>query len=97
MKYSVKYSTFFFNDIAAVETYLSQFSETAFARFKAAFNKSIEKVKATPMMYAVYPFAPEYRHIVIDKYVIIYKFYEKGNIIYMYRLLHGAQNIPEYL
>jgi len=97
MKYIVKYSSFFFNDTAAVETYLSQFSESAFPRFKSALDKSIEKIKAMPMMYAVYPFAPEYRHIVIDKYVLIYRFSEKGNTIYMYRLLHGAQNIPEYL
>ena len=50
-----------------------------------------------PIMSAEYTFAPQYRHIVIDRYVIIYRFHEKENVISLYRLLHGAQNIPDYL
>ena len=97
MKCAVKYSTFFFSDLAVVGDYLSQFSETAFARFKDALRICIENARNMPMMYASYNFAPEYRHIVIDKYVVIYRFFENDNTIYMYRLLHGAQNIPDYL
>ena len=97
MKCTVKYSTFFFNDLTVVENYLSQFSETAFTRFMDVLRDRIENVKNMPMMYAEYTFAPQYRHIVIDKYVIIYQFHENENVIYMYRLLHGAQNIPDYL
>lgn len=81
----------------AVENYLSQFSETAFTRFKDALLSRIENVKNMPMMYAEYTFAPQLRHIVIDKYVAVYRFYEESNTVYMYRLLHGAQNIPDYL
>ena len=97
MKCSVKYSTFFYNDLAAVEDYLSQFSETAFSRFKDMLYDRIERAKDMPMMYAAYPYAPEYRHIVINKYVVFYRFQEDENTIYMHRLLHGAQNIPDYL
>ena len=97
MKCTVKYSTFFLNDLATVEDYLSQFSVTAFDRFKDILRDRIENAKNMPMMYAEYTFAPQYRHIVIDKYVVVYRFYESDNVIYMYRLLHGAQNIPDYL
>ena len=97
MKCTVKYSTFFFDDLLAVESYLSQFSETAFSRFRDALQSRIENAKNMPMMYAEYTFAPQFRHIVIDKYVAIYRFYEENNTVFMYRLLHGAQNIPEYL
>jgi plasmid stabilization system protein ParE len=97
MKCTVKYSTFFLNDLAVVGGYLSQFSETAFTHFKDTLHDRIEKAKDMPMMYAAYPFAPEFRHIVIGKYVVIYRFFENDNRIYMYRLLHGAQNIPDYL
>ena len=97
MKQTVEYSTFFYNDLTVATDYISRFSASASARLIDALRDRIEKVKDMPKMYAVYPFAPEYRHIVIDKYVIIYRLYEDENKIYMYRLLHGSQNITDYL
>jgi len=50
-----------------------------------------------PKMYAIYPFAPEYRHFVVDRFVVIYRFEEDTGEILIYRLLHGAQNISDYI
>ena len=97
MKCTVELSVFFVSDITAVEAYISQFSESAFSRFKNMLSRCIDNIRDMPMMYAAYPFAPEYRHVVIDKYVMIYRYIEKENKVSIYRLLHGAQNIPEYL
>jgi plasmid stabilization system protein ParE len=97
MRYSIKYSDFFFSDISAVTDYLSKYSSTASIRFKALLRDRIEKAKAMPLMYAILPYAPRYRHIVIEKYVVVYRVDEEHHRIFMYRLLHGAQDIQSYL
>ena len=97
MEYSLCYSNFFFDDLAVVMAYLSQYSDSAPSRFKDHLFERIEKVKTMPEMYATYSFAPEYRHIVIDRYIVIYRVEKEGRKIYMYRLLHGAQDIQSYL
>lgn len=97
MKYSATYSSFFFNDLAVATDHLSQFSATASARFKSVLRDRIEKIKAMPDMYSILPFTTEYRHIVIQKYVVIYRVDEKEHTVLLYRLLHGSQDIPRYL
>jgi plasmid stabilization system protein ParE len=97
MRYSVEYSDFFFNDLATVADYLSKHSSTAPARFKALLQDRIGKARAMPEMYAILHYAPKYRHIVIEKYVALYRVDTANRKIYMYRLLHGAQDIQKYL
>jgi addiction module RelE/StbE family toxin len=97
MRYSIGYSPDFFDDLTAITDYLSKYSSTASARFKALLRDRINKVKAMPSMYAALSYAPGYRHIVIEKYVAVYRVDEANRRVFMYRLLHGAQDIKNYL
>jgi plasmid stabilization system protein ParE len=90
MKYKVDYSTFFFSDLAVITDYLSQFSSSASLRLKDSLRDRIEKIKVMPNMYEEYRYAPEYRHIVIDKDVVFYQIDDMKKTILLYRFLHGA-------
>jgi plasmid stabilization system protein ParE len=97
MKYSAEYSYYFYNDLAIATDNLSQYSGTASARFKALLRDRINKAQEMPMMFASHPDAPRYRHIVVGKYVLIYRVEELAHRIYLYRLLHGSHDIKSYL
>ncbi len=97
MIYSVEFSKFFLKDLLVAIDYLSQYSLSAPERFRERLYTRIENLKTAPKVYAEYPFAPEYRHIVIDKYIAVYRVEEETNRIFMYRLLHGKQDIASYL
>ena len=87
MQYTIRFSTFFYNDLAIVTAYLSQYSTSASSRFQARLRAQIDHIREMPDMYEAYRFAPAYRHVVVDKYVAIYKVDEEKREILLYRLL----------
>ena len=97
MKYKIVYSPQSKEDAKAIQRYLRQFSDKAPVRFKNTMREKLEKVKENPCMYGQYRYQPKYRSVQIEKYVLFYETDDEQKIIYIFRILHGAQDMPSYL
>lgn len=97
MKYKAVFSQESREDAKAIQLYLRQFSQNAPSRFKDTLRDKINKVKENPHMYEPYRYQPKYRSMPIEKYLLFYEVDDKQNIIYVFRILHGAQDTPSYL
>ena len=98
MAYTVKPSIHAREDRKNIVRYLSQYSVNAPYKFKNELKKYIQILSQTPLIFAAYNFNPEYRHVVIyGSYVIFYTVNEKDRTVFIYRILHGAQDIENIL
>lgn len=97
MSYQVRYSVFARRDTEKILDDLSRYSVSAPDRFADRLEEQVERIKEMPYLYEEYRFAPKYRRMVIDKYVVLYQVLEEEQAILVYRVLHGAQNILQYL
>jgi len=98
MSYSVKPSRFAKEDRKNITIYLEQYSKTAPSRFSKELKKYIGILSETPFIFSEYQSKPEYRHVVIfGSYVMFYTVDESLKTVYIYRILHGAQDIESIL
>ena len=98
MKYAVKPSVFAKADRKNIIRYLEQYSAAAPVKFKQALKKYIEIISDTPNMFSKYSNELSYRHVVVfGSYVMFYAVNESEKTIYIYRILHGAQDIDNIL
>ena len=98
MRYTAKASTQAKNDRKRIVKYLSQFSVNAPIKFKQELKKHIDFVTSTPNMFSRWDSNPDYRHVVIfGSYVMFYTVDEASKIVFIYRILHGSQDIANIL
>jgi plasmid stabilization system protein ParE len=98
MNYTDKVSTFAKSDRQEIVKYLSQYSIRAPLRFKQELKKYIEIVWQSPLIFSKFEFIPEYRHVVIfGSYVLFYTVDETSKTVFIYRILHGSQDIEHIL
>jgi len=98
MKFAIKTSTHAKNDRKSIIKYLSQFSVNAPIKFKQELKKHIDFVASTPNMFSKWEPNPRYRHVVIfGSYVMFYTVDETTKTVFIYRILHGSQDIANIL
>jgi toxin ParE1/3/4 len=97
MKYKLLFSPESKEDAKAIRLYLRQFSVKAPARFKSLIQEKLDKVRVYPQMYTTYRYQPKYRCIPIENYLLFYEVNDQEKVIYIYRILHGAQDTRSYL
>ena len=96
-RYNVAFSPEAKEDVKAIQRYLRQFSPKAPVRFGEAMREKLDTVKENPHMYEQYRYQPRYRCIPIEKYLLFYEADDEQKVIYVFRVLHGAQNMPDFL
>jgi plasmid stabilization system protein ParE len=98
MAYTVKTSIFAKSDRQSIVKYLSQYSVNAPFRFKQELKKYIEIVSKSPLIFSVSDVAPKYRHVgIFGSYVMFYAVDETSKTVFIYRILHGSQDIEHIL
>ena len=97
MAYKLLFSSESKDDVRAIQHYLRQFSQKAPERFRRIMQEKLEKVRDNPNMYEQYRYQPRYRCVQIEKYLLFYYVDDKQKTIYIFRVLHGAQDTPSYL
>ena len=97
MAYDVKLLGIAENDLDEICEYLSQFYPNTPSKFLDALDKDFKNASLNPYMYPVYEYNKEYRRIVTNDYLVFYKVDEENNLVRVFRILHGKQNIPTIL
>ena len=98
MSYTVIPSRFAKEDRKNITVFLEQYSKTAPARFNNELKKYISILGDTPYIFSIYQSNPEYRHVVVfGSYVVFYTIDDETKTVYIYRILHGAQDIENIL
>ena len=97
MAYDVKLLGFAENDIDEICKYLSQYYTGTPGKFLDALEKDFENVSLNPYMYPKYQYNKEYRKIGANDYIVFYKIDTENNLVRIYRILHGKQNISTIL
>ena len=96
MSYKIEYISTFYSDVRSVMVFLAEYPSKA-ARIFAKAEKSISNLKEMPEMYPVYMDIPTYRFIVVEDYLVFYRFIQESGIVEVHRLLYGRIDIPEYM
>jgi plasmid stabilization system protein ParE len=98
MYYTVTPSRFAKEDRRNITVFLEQYSKTAPSRFNNELKKYINILGDTPYIFSEYQSNSEYRHVVVfGSYVIFYTIDDELKTVYVYRILHGAQDIENIL
>jgi len=95
--YDVKLLGIAESDIDEICNYLSQFYPGTPGKFLDALDKDFENVSFNPYMYPVYEYNEKYRKIVTNDYLVFYVVDEENNLVRVYRILHGKQNVNTIL
>jgi len=96
MSYKLEYISTFHYDVQAVADFLAEYPSKA-ARIFAKAEKSISNLKVMPEMYPIYMDVPSFRFIVVEDYLVFYKFIRECGLVEVHRLLHGRMDIPEHM
>jgi len=96
MSYKIEFIATFHSDVHTVVDFLSAYPIKV-ARIFAIADKSISNLKEMPEMYPVYLDAPSFRFIVVEDYLVFYKFIREIGIVEVHRLLYGRMDIPEHM
>ena len=96
MSCKIEYISTFLSDVQTVADLLVEFPNKA-ARIFAKADKSISNLKEMPEMYPVYMDVPSFRFIVVEDYLVFYKFIKDRGIVEVHRLLYGRMDIPEHM
>ena len=97
MAYDVKLLGLAENDIDEICKYLSQFYTGTPEKFLDVLEKDFENISFNPYMYPKYEYNKEYHKIVTDDYLVFYKIDAENNLVRVFRILHGKQNIGTIL
>ena len=96
MNYEIEYLSTFHSDVQTVADFLREYPSKA-ARIFAEAEKSISNLREMPEMYPVYLDVPSFRFIVVEDYLVFYKFIKDRGIVEVHRILYGRMDIPEHL
>ncbi|MCL2164241.1 MAG: type II toxin-antitoxin system RelE/ParE family toxin [Oscillospiraceae bacterium] len=96
MSYKIEYISTFCSDVQSVVNFLIEYPSKA-ARIFAKADKSISNLEEMPEMYPIYMEAPAFRFIVVEDFLVFYKFIQDSGIVEVHRLLYGRMDIPEHM
>jgi len=97
LKYNASFSIPAKEDKNEIKKYLSKFYPDTPKRFTAALRKHIDNLKQNPYMYPVYPENPDYRRMLVDNYIVLYKIIEEAKKVEIFRILRASWDLPKYL
>jgi addiction module RelE/StbE family toxin len=97
LKYNASFSILAKEDKNEIKRYLSQFYPETPKRFTTALKKHISILKENPYMYPIYPENPDYRRMVVDNYIVLYKIIDDEKKIEIFRILRASWDLPKYL
>jgi len=98
MEYKIRISTFAKMDKKDIIQYLEQYSVNAPSRFEQELKKYIGIICENPYIFSEHYVNPNYRSVVVyGSYIMFYTVDELSNIVFIYRILHGSQNIDKIL
>jgi len=80
-----------------IKRYLSQFYPETPRRFTTTLKKQIAQLKQNPYMYPVYQENSDYRRMIVDNYIVMYKIIEEEKKIEISRILRASWDLPKYL
>jgi len=95
--YNVKLLGIAEKDIDEICEYLSQFYPGTPGKFLDSLDKDFENVNLNPYMYPVYEYNKKYRRIVTNDYLVFYTIDEENNLVRIYRILNGKQDVKTIL
>ena len=96
MKCSVEYISTFYIDIQSIQEFLIDFPSKV-ARIINKTDEALLNLVEMPEMYPVYKMIPEFRFIVIEDYLVFYKYKKNERLIEVHRLLYGGMDIPSHM
>jgi len=97
LKYNTNFSTLAKEDKNEIKRYLSKFYLETPKRFTTALKKQIGQLKKNPYMYPIYQENPDYRRMIVDNYIVMYKIVEEVKKIEISRILRASWDLPKYL
>ena len=96
MSCKIEYLSSFYSDVKSIIDFLSDYPKKAERIFQKA-EKSIGYLNEMPEMYPVYQDIPLFRFIVVEEYLVFYRFIEERNLVEIHRMLNGRMDIPTHL
>ena len=81
-------------NLREIALYLSQFYENTLGKFMDHLDKSVSHLEEMPYMGIAFG---NFRRLVVGDYLVFYKVDEEVRIVWMYRILHGTQNLQNKL
>jgi addiction module RelE/StbE family toxin len=97
LKYKANFTTLAKEDKNEIKIYLSGFYPDTPKRFTSLLKKHISGLKENPYTYPIYPENPDYRRMVVDNYIVLYKIIEESRKIEISRILRASWDLPKYL
>jgi len=97
LKYKTKFLSLAIEDKEEVKQYLSQFYPSTYRKFTGALKIKLTNLKENPYMYAIYPENPNYRHIIVGNYLLLYRIIENDKKVEIIRILRASWNISDYI
>ena len=96
MSYKIKYLPLANQDLADIFDFLAEYPQKRLRIFEK-LDKCLTHLLAMPKMYPVYEYAPKFRKITLDDYLVFYRLFEDEQIIEIHRILYGKMDIQKYL
>lgn len=97
MKYKVVLLKGARENLREIRTYLSQYYPSTPKKFRTEFEKQVAALQDHPYMFEEYAENPKYRKMVVMNYLAFYKVDEENHLVQIYRVLHGARDIKQFL
>ena len=98
MKYNIFILISANNDLITIRDDLAEFGESQANAFIDSFHKFIGNVSIMPSMFPEYNRKPKYRKAPLAyDYLAFYRVDKKNKTVKIYRILHGKQNIANFL
>jgi len=96
MSYKIEYISTFHSDVQSIVGFLAEHPRKA-ARIFAKADRSISNLKEMPEMYPVYIDVPSFRFIVVEDYLVFYRFIQESGIVEVHRLIYGRMDVAEHM
>jgi len=97
LKFKASFSPHAKEDKIEIKNYLSKFYSTTPKRFTTSLKKHVSNLKENPYMYPVYPEIPEYRRMVVDNYIVLYKIFDELKKVEISRILRASWDLQKHL
>jgi len=97
LKYNANFLSLAIEDKKEIKAYLSKFYPETPKRFTVSLKKHISNLKENPYMYPVYSENQNYRRMIVDKYIVLYRIIEEEKKVDIIRILRASWDLPKYL
>ena len=97
MKFKAVFSPHAKEDKNEIKRYLSKFYPMTPKRFTKDLRKHISNLKENPYMYPVYLENQDYRRLVVENYIVLYKVFEEVKEIEVSRILRASWDLPKHI